>query len=225
MNNDIMRLLANKEIEPFEISAAPLTTIYRVIVDKEFREVSQFADLVSVLDNAEEGDIVHMRLSTVGGALHAIIPLISSMKNTQAHIHIHVESDTASAGTLLMMLAHSLYVNEYSTIMFHNVQYGAFGHGGNVEAQVRHQTAANKKVVRDMYNGFLTEGEIKRLEDGLELYLTPVECMERFAARGHLEDQEDDFEVLQEMLTSIEAEEKTSKPARKSKKQKESVVE
>jgi ATP-dependent protease ClpP protease subunit len=218
-NSDILRLLSRDDSEPFEVTAAPINQFYRAKIDKEFREVEQFAYLVDVLDNAQEGDIVHIKLSTVGGALHAIIPLISSMKNTAAYIHMHVESDTASAGTLLMMLAHSLYVNEYATIMFHNVQYGAYGHGGNVEAQVKHSTATNKKIIRDMYTDYLTEEEIKRLEDGLELYLTPEECMERFQLREELRGNDgcecgecnipddDTLAAIQKMADSIEQEE------------------
>jgi ATP-dependent protease ClpP protease subunit len=218
MNNDILKLLGKDAVEPFEVTAAPINTIYRATVNKEFRDVEQFAQLVDILDTAQEGDIVHIKLSTIGGALHSIIPLISSMKNTAAFIHMHVESDTASAGTLLMMLAHSLYVNEYATIMFHNVQYGAYGHGGNVEAQVKHATAANKKIIRDMYTGYLTDEEIKRLEDGLELYLTPEECMQRFQMREELrkveecECGESDINIG-EMFAAVETKFKPSKEA------------
>jgi hypothetical protein len=67
--------------------------------------------------------------------------------------------------------------------MYHNVQYGAQGHGGNVEAQVNHITASSKKIIRDLYAGLLTPNEISRLEDGLELYMDAAECMDRFEAR------------------------------------------
>lgn len=181
-NKDLLRLLQGN-VEPFAVQAHPINQVYKVTINEQFQDVQQFEQLVDVLDNAQEGDIVHIRLSTIGGALHSIIPLINSMKNTEAFIHVHVESDTASAGTMVMALAHSLYVNEYATIMYHNVQYGVGGHGGNVEAQVRHITATSKKLIRDLYDGLLTDEEIKRIEDGLELYLTAEECMERFVAR------------------------------------------
>jgi ATP-dependent protease ClpP protease subunit len=182
MNKDILKLLQGDK-EPFAVFSAPISQVHRVTIDEEFRDVSQFAELVDTLETAQEGDVVQIRLSTVGGALHAIIPLINAMKHTEAFIHVHVESDTASAGTMIMALAHNLYVNEYATIMYHNVQYGAFGHGGNVEAQVKHITSGSKKLIRDVYEGLLTPNEIARLEDGLELYMTGEECMDRFFAR------------------------------------------
>lgn len=181
-NKDIFKLF-EKDHEPFTVYSAPINQVHRITIDEEFRDVCQFADIVDVLDSAQEGDVVQIRLSTVGGALHAIIPLINAMKNTEAFIHVHVESDTSSAGTMIMALAHSLYVNEYATTMYHNVQYGVGGHGGNVDAQVSHITASSKKLIRDLYNGLLTPNEIARLEDGLELYMDADEVMDRFEAR------------------------------------------
>jgi ATP-dependent protease ClpP protease subunit len=182
MNKDLMKLLGHQQ-EPFAVQASPLSQVFRVTIDEEFRDVFQFADLVDVLENAQEGDVVQIRLSTVGGSLGAIIPLINAMKHTEAFIHVFVESDTASAGTMIMALAHSLYVNEYASIMYHNVQYCAHGHGGNVEAQVNHVTRESKKIIRDLYNDLLTPNEIARLEDGLELYMSAAEVMDRFEAR------------------------------------------
>lgn len=222
LNHDILKLL-RPEREPFAVYSAPITQVHRVTIDEDFRDVSQFAELVDTLDSAQEGDVVQIRLSTVGGALHAIIPLINAMKNTAAFIHVHVESDTASAGTMIMALAHNIYVNEYATIMYHNVQYGAFGHGGNVEAQVKHTTAGSKKLIRDLYHNLLTDEEVKRLEDGLELYMTAEECMERFAKRAELERSEYEAQeadqaqlaAVEQAIASIEAAEKKSRKPRK----------
>lgn len=200
-NKDLLKLL-NQDREPFTVYSMPINQAHKVTIDDEFRDVSQFADLVDVLDNAQDGDVVQIKLSTVGGALHAIIPLINAMKNTSAFIHTHVESDTASAGTMIMALSHNLYVNEYATIMYHNVQYGAFGHGGNVEAQVKHTTAGSKKLIRDIYHNLLTDDEVKRLEDGLELYMTAEECMDRFAKRAELEQAE--YEEQEAQLAAVE---------------------
>lgn len=211
LNKELLRMLQDSE-EPFAVQSSPISQVFKVTINKEFRDVCQFEGLVDVLDNANEGDVVQIKLSTIGGALHAIIPLINSMKNTEAFIHTHVESDTASAGTMIMALSHSLYVNEYATIMYHNVQYGAYGHGGNVEAQVRSTSSNSKKLIRDLYRHLLTEQEIGRLEDGLELYLTPQECHERFQKRMQLEQDEYEAEVAAQQAKAAKKP-RTKKPA------------
>jgi ATP-dependent protease ClpP protease subunit len=214
-NKELLKLLRS-ESEPFAVYSAPINQVHRVTIDEEFRDVVQFADLVEVLDNAQEGDVVQIRLSTVGGALHAIIPLINAMKNTEAFIHVHAESDVSSAGTMIAALAHNLYVNEYATFMYHNVQYSAGGHGGNVEAQVSHITASSKKIIRDLYAGLLTPNEIARLEDGLELYMDADEVMDRFIARQQAR--------MQEQCTCGECGVVEEKPAKKPRKPRKKAV-
>lgn len=180
--SDLMKLL-KREVEPFEVVAVPLNQCYKCTINDDFTDVSQFAQLVDYLDNAQEGDIAHIRLSTNGGALHAIIPLIEAMRNTDAYIAMHVESDTASAGTILMMLAHEVYVNPYTTIMIHTASYGFYGHSGNMDANVSHSTKAIERLVNEVYVGFLSPNEIARVLDGKEFYLTAEEAMDRFAKR------------------------------------------
>jgi ATP-dependent protease ClpP protease subunit len=180
--SDLMKLF-KREVEPFEVKAVPLNQIYQCTIDDDFTDVRQFAQLVDYLNNANEGDIAHIKLSTNGGALHAIIPLIEAMRNTDAHIAMHVESDTASAGTILMMLAHEIYINPYTTIMIHTASYGFYGHSGNMDANVSHSTKAIHRLVNEVYAGFLTPNEIARVLDGKEFYLTAEEAMERFNKR------------------------------------------
>jgi ATP-dependent protease ClpP protease subunit len=180
--SDLMKLF-KREVEPFEVKAVPINQCYQCTIDDDFTDVRQFAQLVDYLNNAQEGDIAHIKMSTNGGALHAIIPLIEAMRNTDAYIAMHVESDTASAGTILMMLANEVYINPYTTIMIHTASYGFYGHSGNMDANVSHSTKAIHRLVGEVYAGFLTPHEITRVLDGKEFYLTAEEAMDRFAKR------------------------------------------
>lgn len=183
--SELMKLL-KREAEPFDVKAVPLNQCYQCTIDDVFEDVGQFAPLVDYLNNAVEGDIAHIKISTPGGALHAIIPLIEAMKHTDAHIAMHVESDTASAGTILMMLADEVYINPYTTVMLHNASYGYYGHAGNMDAHVTHSTKAVEKLVREVYRGFLSDNEIMRLLDGKEIYLTDEDCYDRFKRRNDI---------------------------------------
>lgn len=214
-SNELVKLMSQQD-EPFQVFSAPISTSYKVIIDDEFREVYQFTELVDALDSATDKDCFLIKLSTVGGALHACIPLIAALKNTEAYVHVHVESDCASAGTFIMMLADSCFVNEYASVMFHNVQFGAVGHGGNVAAHVDHTTKMSQQLVRDMYSNFLTEDEITQLLHGMEIYFDADECHKRFQDREEiLQAQYDSLEeaiVEQEAQSLIE-----TKPKRKPK--------
>lgn len=187
-NNDLIKLI-QQEPTQFEVFSQPISMVHRVTIDDDFTEVYQFAQLVDILDNAQEGDCVQIKLSTNGGALHSIVPLINAMQDTDAYIYVHVESDTASAGTVIMMLAHSCYVNPYSNIMLHTASYGFYGHSGNMDAHVAHSTKAIEKFVRDIYSDFITEAEMLRLLDGKELYFDSDECHKRFDARDKIREE------------------------------------
>lgn len=195
--NNLLDLL-QKDIEPFEVNASPISTMYQVTINEDFREVAQFENIVGVLDSAVPGDVVKIRLSTIGGALHAIVPLINAMKNTDAHVHVHVEADCASAGTIIMMLADSVFVNEYANIMLHTCQYGYSGHSGNMDAYVKFSTKKIEDFVKEIYYGFLNDDEIKSLLDGKEIWLDDEECHLRFELREELLNVEQEIEDNEE---------------------------
>lgn len=183
--SDLLKLF-KKDIEPFEVKAIPLNQCYQCTIDDDFTDVRQFSQLVDYLNNANQGDIAHIKLSTNGGALHSIIPLIEAMRNTEAHIAMHVESDTASAGTILMMLADEVYINPYTTVMIHTASYGFYSHSGNMDAHVQHNTKHIEGLVNDIYSEFLTPSEILRVLDGKEFYLSAEDCMARLNARDEV---------------------------------------
>lgn len=213
--SDLLKLF-KRDVEPFEVKAVPLNQLYQCTIDDDFTDVRQFAQLVDYLNNANHGDIAHIKLSTNGGALHSIIPMIEAMRNTEAHVAMHVESDTASAGTILMMLADEVYINPYTTVMIHTASYGFYGHSGNMDANVSHSTKHIEKLVNEVYEGFLTGAEILRVLDGKEFYLTAEEAMTRFEARAKASAQKEDEEeeaAVEEVLKQMAAAE--AKPARK----------
>lgn len=203
--NDLIKFL-KREVEPFEVKVVPLNQCYQCTIDDDFTDVRQFAQLVDYLNNAAEDDIAFIRMSTSGGALHSIIPLIESMRNTAARIIMHVESDTASAGTILMMLADEVYINPYTTIMIHTASYGFYGHSGNMDANISHSTKAIERLVNEVYADYLTPAEIVRVLDGKEFYLTAEEAMERFKLRDELQQAEAEVahaEQIQDQLDKL----------------------
>lgn len=209
-NNDLMKLLGAKE-EPFHVTPVPVATVHEVLVDEEFISVRQFEEIVDALENAGPDDAVKIALTTPGGSLAAILPMLNAMNNTAAHVHVDVISDVASAGTFLLMLADSVHINPYSTIMFHNVSYGVAGHAGNVQATVKHYEKMNDSLLSEMYKDFLTEAELKHLKDGLEIYLSPEQCYERLTKRNELRMKQIE-QATQEAVSLIQRADKGESP-------------
>ena len=209
-NNELIKFLG-KEDEAFQVESVPIVFEHKVDIDEEFVSTKQFTNLVAALQGANEGDMFNIRLTTPGGSLPSILPLLEAMNATDGHVHIDVISDVASAGTFLMMLADSVHINPYCTIMFHNASYGVGGHAGNVQALVKHYEKMLDSMTAEMYTDFLTEEEIGHLNDGLEIYLNPQDCYERFAKRNDIRKAKNE-EAMQRV---VDAQQK--RPARRKK--------
>jgi ATP-dependent protease ClpP protease subunit len=170
----------------FRIKSTPIGTVYTCHVNQPFLDVRQFEDLVAVLDTARQGDIVEIKLSTPGGAVHAVLPVMSAIAATNAQVFVHAVSDVASAGTFLLMLADDVYVNQYATLMFHQVTFGAYGPGNQVGDRVDYVMKSSSQMMRDLYHGFLTEDEITAMLSGKEFWMDKNEFETRYAKRKAL---------------------------------------
>ena len=194
--------------DPFFLMAKPIGIHYTVNINEPFVHSKQFEYLVHALDNATEMDQFTLNLTTPGGAIQAVLPLLGAMDSTEAQVHVHACSDVASAGTLLLMKAHSVSMNDYVEIMFHQVRFGAFGEGWNVEKQVEHVLKSNKRLLRDSYRFFFTDSEIEKMLTGTPYYMDREEFIQRYTNRADL--------MESEIIAMIEAEEaEQEKPQRK----------
>lgn len=200
---DIMKLF-QQDPKEFEIVATPTSHAYKINIDEEFSHVSQFSSLVDVLEQAGESDVVQIRLTSPGGNVASVLPLLSAMDNTDAFIHVHADSDIASAATFLVMKAHMVTMNPHISCMIHTASWGYGGHSGNMEASTMHYVKNVKGLARDVYEDFLTEPEFEKVFNGLELWFTPEDVYERLKARDALRKQEDepvDAPIQEEIYT------------------------
>ena len=204
-NNDCDEYMS---IEPFMLTGKPVGIEYSTNIDEAFSHPKQFEHIVYALDNASESDVFTLNLTTPGGRLDAVLPLLGAMENTQAHVHVHACSDVASAGTFLLMRADSVSMNEWTTVMCHNVSFGSGGSGWNVEKHVEHTLKASKRLLRDVYQFFFSEAEINQMLTGTDFYMDREEFVERYQKRS---------ELMEAALVAAveESEQAETKPARK----------
>jgi len=169
-----------KDENLFKVTAKPMTTFYECNIDDVFVHSSQFDDIVYILENAVDGDIIKMNLSSDGGSLVAVLPVLGAMEKTKAHVHCHIVSDIASACTFLPMYAGSVDINNYVSVMFHNVHYVTAGTGHTVKDYVDYTDKATYKLLHDMYHHFFDEDEISRILQGKEYWMDSEEFMLRY---------------------------------------------
>lgn len=174
----------NTRPQAFPITSVPTNQCYTATIDEEFTHVSQFAPLVEILEQAVEGDVVQIRLTSPGGCVSSTKPLLSALDQTEAFVHVHVDADVASAGTFLIMKADLVTFSRYSSIMIHTASWGYGSHSGNMESSTAHYLHTVKALARDLYEDFLTEEEFEKMFNGLDLFFTPEQVHERLEARN-----------------------------------------
>lgn len=200
------------QVVPFSVQAAPQNMSYQVDVDEDFEHPRQFSEIVNILDNASEGDHMCISLTTSGGALHSILPLLGAMENTACHVHIHACSDVASAGTFLLMKAHSISINDYVTVMCHNVSFGSAGSGHTVATHVAHTLKSSEKIMRDMYHLFFNDEELDKMLTGTDFYMDKEEFLKRYESR--MEQQQAILDRVQCEIEKRLLDEQVEKPKR-----------
>lgn len=213
-NSELLELL--HKVEPFEVIATPIATHYIATINDAFEDSRQFEDLVRVLENARQGDFVEIRLTTPGGSLESVLPLLAAMDATQAQVAVHAISDVSSAGTLVLLAADDAYINPYITVMFHQPRFGTAGPSSSVEALVNHTMKSSKALLQDYYKDFFSTEEIDAMLAGKDFYMDKEEFDERYEYRIAIREARMN-EAIEETSKSLEKVVK-EKPAKKDKK-------
>lgn len=168
---------------------------YTVPLDEDFVQPNYYRAVLSMLDNAEEGDTVVFNISSRGGALSGLQVLLEAVKSTQAHTVAVLVGQCASAASIFALHTDTVIVTDSADMMVHFVSYTTGGKGADVLSHVKHVAKTSEKLIRNTYKDFLSESEIDAIIEGKEVYFDADEIRERLANREEareLEYSEDD---------------------------------
>lgn len=123
-------------------------------------------------------------LNTPGGSAHTAFMIVDAMQQCSQPIHGVVTGSVASAGTIITMACNTLEVAPYSEFMIHNYSHGTSGTGAQVKDYVDFTDREFSKAVTELYAGFLSEAEMKKISrDDKELWFNREEVLERWARK------------------------------------------
>lgn len=154
--------------------------IHTIYIFDEICEPYEFAEIITLLDNAEPGDTVVFKLNTPGGRLDSTLSIIDAIASTKAHTIAEVSGDCASAGTMIALACDGLYVSEFAEFMCHNFSGGVGGKGHEIKARAEYILKNNADFMHSVYKKFLTKAEVELLIDGKDFYMGKKEVMERW---------------------------------------------
>jgi ATP-dependent protease ClpP protease subunit len=182
-------------------------------LDEPVAEPSYYRNVVDVCLQAKEDDEVIFFLNTPGGLYSGLTTVLDAILRTEATTVAVIQGECHSAGSIIALHCDMVDVSPYATMLAHSISYGTGGKDADIVAHVTHTTKQANSIVRETYEGFLTETEIAQVLDGKQLYMDAEEIVARLEARDEYRD-----EIIAERKKAQEAEQ-APKPTPKKKDQ------
>ena len=138
--------------------------------------------MITVMDLAEEQDVINLYINTGGGSLESTISIVHAMLRSNAQIICHADGQIASAGTLIFFAGSSFVVYPFAHAMFHD---GSTIIGGEFSENLKAAEATSgliKKICMELYCPYFTKKEVKNILNGKDMYLTSEELHDRIVA-------------------------------------------
>lgn len=205
------------KVLPYAVQAQVRNT-FMFKIDEPVTEPSYYRNVVDVCMQAKEEDTILFQLNTPGGLFSGLSTILDAIARTDAVTVAVLQGDCSSAGSILALHCTLVDVGPYATMLAHNVSYGSAGKDADIVAHVNHTTKQAAKLVRETYEGFMSNSEIELLLDGKQFYFDAEEIVARLEARDEYFDAQ--VAAMQEQA-AVEASKPVPKPAKKTTKPKE----
>ncbi len=171
-------------------TSKPVSMQYDILFDRTISEPSEFHEELYMMRQATEGDLVNLHINSGGGALVTFSSVAHAMKTSDAHFHAILEGDASSAASMLFLVADTQEVADYAEMMIHQAQVGYGSHIQGFKGAADMISIKNEKIVRDVYENFLTEEEIQTILHGAEIWLDAEGIRERLEKREAIRQQQ-----------------------------------
>lgn len=147
----------------------------------EIEDGEQYNGFLALCKQLSERDVVNLTISCYGGRLSTMSLIATAIEQSNATFVAHLNGVVWSASTFIALACDAWTVGDLVEFGCHSVQSGT---GYTELAKMKARTDATDKLNRlmiDKYyaNGFLTENECKRIDDGAEITFFKDELTER----------------------------------------------
>jgi len=161
-----------------------LGQLYTLYLVGEITSPEEYVDWYETIRNATENDVIKIHINSPGGNLFTAIQLMRVMAESQANILTSVEGACMSAATMVFLSGDGFEISEHSMFMFHNYSGGTGGKGGEMYDNIMYERKWSDKFMRSIYDGFLTDIEIKSMLENKDIWMEPEEVFKRLNKRG-----------------------------------------
>lgn len=172
----------NKQSDRF--STKPVISIHEFYLLGNIESADEYIDWFDTMRHAGKNDVIKIYINSYGGDMFTAIQFLRVLNETEATIIVSVEGACMSAATMIFMCADNIEVSDHSMFMFHNYSGGTIGKGGEMLDQLQHERVWSEKLLRSVYEDFLTEAEIQAMLNNKDLWMDGIEVMKRLKKKA-----------------------------------------
>jgi ATP-dependent protease ClpP protease subunit len=180
---DIMDLFQQKNKQQERYVSRPAINVHEFYLCGEIESADEYIEWFDIIRHSSENDVIRIFINSYGGDLFTAIQFMRVLSETNATVIVSVEGACMSAATIIFLCADQFEVSEHSMIMIHNYSGGVTGKGGEMLDQLQHERVWSEKLLRNVYEGFLTEDEIKSVLNNKDLWMDGEEVVRRLEAK------------------------------------------
>ena len=179
-----------------KIRPKTIAQVHEFYISGTIKESSEYIEWFDTIRHARADDTIKIYINSYGGDMFTGIQFMRVLAETEALVVCSVEGACMSAATMIFLCADQFEVTPHSMFMFHNYSGGTIGKGGEIYDQVRHERKWSERLLKEIYEGFLTDTEIQSLLDNRDMWMDVDEVISRMEKRT---------QVLQELVELEEA--------------------
>ena len=154
-----------------------------VHLNQQFITPDYYDNIVDALSRASPEDVFEFKINSVGGMFSGLISLLDAIESTDALVVANIVGECSSAASIFALKCDQVRVGPYAELLAHSVRYGFAGKSADNISHVLHTTKVTERLMKEAYEGFLSESEIQEVISGKELYLDSEQIMERLEKR------------------------------------------
>jgi len=179
MNEDILEMIGGSERKKNYFHHRPVANIHEFYLVGEIKRADEYIDWFDIIRNAGKNDVVNIHINSYGGDLFTAIQMIRVLGECEGTVICSVEGACMSAATMVFLCADGFEVSGHSMFMFHNYSGGTIGKGGEMYDNIVHERKWSEKLLREIYNNFLTEDEIVSVLNNKDIWMDGDEVIKR----------------------------------------------
>jgi len=155
--------------------------LYKIFFDFDIESPILYADVIKILEEADEKTKIELYLNSYGGYIDTAIQIADAVENCKGETESIIYT-ACSAASIIALSAKKINLRPLCKMMIHPIQIKQ----DFLDDTIRHVRYANayneweKKVFQKYFKGFLTEEEISKVvEQRYEIWLFYEDIKER----------------------------------------------